>query len=380
MAYRILHFADLHLDKSFVADGISPDYGRERRLGLKAALTRILAIAREQKVNAITIGGDLFNQDYVTPETGDFLINQFQQLDPIRVVIAPGESDPYNNDSIYQRLNWPENVDVFYQSKLLPLELTPEITIWGATHPVLSADKILTKSKLDPEKVQILLLHAWVGARASRDSVLTFEERFIREAGFKLSLLGHDHSRRIWPENNPLFIYPGSPEPLAYNQNQSDGGAVLVIIEGNICTAKPISMSQWKYANVKIDITGSSNINELALKVEKGLKSVPYLDPDHTTFMVEVQGPLDFGFDLIKLQQTLSRPYFICWQPKIRLPYDLKKISQENTVRGLFVKRLLDRLDLCKTEMERQRILTALNAALSVMDGKEAGLYEISEY
>jgi DNA repair exonuclease SbcCD nuclease subunit len=370
MGYRILHFADLHLDKSFVVDGLSSEYGRERRLGLKAALTRILAIAREQKVDAITIGGDLFDQDYVIPETCEFLVNQFRQVDPIRVVIAPGESDPYNNDSIYQRLNWPDNVDVFYQSKLSFHELTPEVTLWGATHPAHLAENLSPKNKLDPGKTHILLLHAWAGVTSSRDSVLTLEEESIREAGFKLVLLGHNHSKRIWPENDPLFVYPGSPEPLDYHQNLNEGGAVLVTIEGTTFIPKLIPVSQWNYANVKVDFTGKKSLSEIALLLEMRLESISSVNPDCPVYTVEMSGLLKFSFELAKLQLALSRPYFIRWQTDFTLAYDVKKISQEKTVRGLF--------NCCETEMERRRILTALNAALSVMDGKEAGLYEIS--
>ncbi len=59
MTYKILHFSDLHLDTSFAGQGFPLEYGVERRLDLRACLTRILARARELKVDAITIGGDL---------------------------------------------------------------------------------------------------------------------------------------------------------------------------------------------------------------------------------------------------------------------------------------------------------------------------------
>ena len=110
MSFKILHFADLRLDASFAGQGFPAEYGRERRLDLRAVLTRILARARELKVNVVTIGGDLFVQEYLLPETADFIQQQLALLDPIRVIIAPGRNDPYTNESPYARLNWPENV------------------------------------------------------------------------------------------------------------------------------------------------------------------------------------------------------------------------------------------------------------------------------
>ena len=108
------------------------EYGKERRLDLRAALTRIFARARELKVNAVTIGGDLFVQEYLLPETADFIQQQLALLAPIRVIIAPGGQDPYTNEFPYARLNWPENVDIFYQGKLAHLELAPDIHLLGS--------------------------------------------------------------------------------------------------------------------------------------------------------------------------------------------------------------------------------------------------------
>ena len=90
MSYKILHFADLHLDTSFAGQGFPIEYGNERRLDLRATLTRILAHARELKVNVVTIGGDLFEQEYLLPETADFIQQQLALIAPIRVIIAPG--------------------------------------------------------------------------------------------------------------------------------------------------------------------------------------------------------------------------------------------------------------------------------------------------
>jgi DNA repair exonuclease SbcCD nuclease subunit len=61
VAYKILHFSDLHhLNTSFAGQDFSLDYGVERRLDLRACLMRILTRARELQVDAITIGGALY--------------------------------------------------------------------------------------------------------------------------------------------------------------------------------------------------------------------------------------------------------------------------------------------------------------------------------
>jgi len=88
MSYKILHFADLHLDASFAGQGFPVEYGRERRLDLRAALTRIFAHARELKVDVVTVGGDLFVQEYLLPETADFIQQQLA-LRPFGLSLRP---------------------------------------------------------------------------------------------------------------------------------------------------------------------------------------------------------------------------------------------------------------------------------------------------
>ena len=132
MAYRLLHFSDLHLDASFAADGVSSAVGDWRRSDLRAALARILALARDQRVDAVTIAGDLYDERTAMPDTGDFLAQQFARLGNIPVVIAPGHSDPYTARSLYALTRWPSNVHIF-ANELTAVRLAPDIDLWGAS-------------------------------------------------------------------------------------------------------------------------------------------------------------------------------------------------------------------------------------------------------
>src|SRR3954447_23877003 len=134
--FRLLHFADLHIDTSFATDGLPATVGTWRRADLRATLGRIMALARERKVDAVTIAGDLYEQDYALPDTAKFLMEQFSRLAPIPVCVAPGKCDPYIDGSLYALSHWPENVTIFSQSQLVPIELAPNIQLWGAAHPL----------------------------------------------------------------------------------------------------------------------------------------------------------------------------------------------------------------------------------------------------
>ena len=109
--YQILHFADLHLDASFAGTGFPSINARKYRENIREALVRILDFAKKKNVQAITIAGDLYEQERFSRDTGEFLVNNFKKIAPIQIFISPGNHDPFVSDSLYQFLEWPENVD-----------------------------------------------------------------------------------------------------------------------------------------------------------------------------------------------------------------------------------------------------------------------------
>ena len=64
---KILHTGDLHLDSPFSSEDI---IGAERRReAQRRVITRIFDLAKEESCDLILIAGDLFDSEYVSPET-----------------------------------------------------------------------------------------------------------------------------------------------------------------------------------------------------------------------------------------------------------------------------------------------------------------------
>src|SRR2546421_11116804 len=119
VALRLLHFADLHLDRSFASERLYGVGAQRRREDLRTALQRIVDRAREHQVDLITCGGDLFEHDHVTRETAGFVVQTLGAAG-MPVLIAPGHADPAVPSSPYRYLRWPENVTIATHEKLRP--------------------------------------------------------------------------------------------------------------------------------------------------------------------------------------------------------------------------------------------------------------------
>ena len=134
MTLKILHLADLHLDHPFPGASATSQAGNQRRTGLRQALQSALALAQSRQVDAVTIGGDLVDAASVSPDTAIFLRQQFAQIAPIQVYIAPGARDPYTSDSLYAYMEWPSNVHIFTEPRLTAVDLPDEVQLWGLAY------------------------------------------------------------------------------------------------------------------------------------------------------------------------------------------------------------------------------------------------------
>jgi len=378
--FHILHCADLHLDTSFASSGLPVAIGSWRRTDLRATLGRILTLAREQQVNAVTIAGDLYEQDYALPDTANFLTQQFAKLAPIRVFIAPGERDPYTNDSLYALTRWPENVMIFSQGKLSSVELTPGIHLWGAACPPARGHGTLDNFHVSRDGINLLLLHAANTERPGSEdkAVFSMNTAAARAAGFDFALLGHQHNGCLWTEDTPYCVYPGSPEPLAPGEADGTHQVVLLTIQDGVCTPEMMPISQWRYHSLRVDLTDCGSTGEAAKHVEQSLQSIQGSNDERVVCHVTLTGLPSSALDVEELAGQVKTKAHVRYETRLSLAYDLEQLAQEQTVRGLLVQRFQTRLENANSDQDRHNLLNALNYALQVLDGKQVHSNEIS--
>lgn len=369
---KLLHFADLHLDTAFSVDNLPSNIGSWRRVDLRATLGRIVTLARERKVDIVTIGGDLFDQKYASPDLADFLKQQFARLAPIRVFIAPGQHDPYTNDSLYALTEWPENVTVFSQGRLSTVEIAPNIHLWSAAHPPLKEHKDLVDFQTTKQGVNLLLLHAMDVQQPfeKHNSIFFIDTSAIQPAGFDFALLGYHHNGLLWPKEKPFCVYPGSPEPLSFEEADGAHAMVLLTIEKNRCLPELIPINQWHYKTLEVDLTDCESIEDASRLVEKALSTIEE-DEERLIVRVTLIGSPDILLDIESLIEAVETKVHLHYECRFSLEYDLEQLSQELTVRGVLVRRLQQRLHQARTDQERNDLLNILHFALQALEGRQ---------
>ena len=57
--------------------------------------------------------GDLYEHSYIRQTTIEYINSLFMQIPSTKILIVPGNHDPYIKNSFYNTFKWSENVKIF---------------------------------------------------------------------------------------------------------------------------------------------------------------------------------------------------------------------------------------------------------------------------
>ena len=381
MSTRLLHIADLHLDRAFAGMGCQGELAIRRRLGLREALRRAGQAALAAGCVAVTIGGDLYEDERAGADTATFLADTFASWQPMRVIVAPGNHDALLPRSIYSRTQWPANVHLFDSPELTPLELGDGLTVWGLAHlePSWQGDPLAGAPSGRDGGVHLALFHgAEVSSRPDGKAVHgPFHAADIRRSGFAAALCGHYHRRRL--DTDTGLLYPGSPEPLTFDEVEPRG-PVIVTVEGRGTVAfEPLQNNRWNACTALADVATARSLAQVVdAACAAALVACAGLDPDHTMVRVDLRGELDEAVSADSFTvETAVRDSGCAAGVRVRdLTFpaaSLEALAAEPTVRGAFARAVRDAAAGASSP-EREVLEDALRYGLQALGGVEVGL------
>jgi DNA repair protein SbcD/Mre11 len=363
---KLLHFADLHLDTAF--GWAPPAVAALQRQAIRATLRRIGEVAREEGVDAVTCGGDLYEQERYTADTADFLVSTFGDLHPLPVLLAPGNHDWLGPSSIYATARWSHNVHLFEGDRLEAFEAIPEITIWGAAHRApANTDDFLHDFHARVPGLNIALFHGSERSGlpqqpAGKEPHAAFFAHEISAGGLAHALLGHYHTAIEGTD----YTYPGSPEQLSFGDQGPRGAVLIEFAPDGTFTRRWIAVAQSALDVIEVDVSGSGNAQEVCDRIEATVAGHKGVARIHLKGEVEPS----LSIDLPVLRYAARALQYAEFDTRdMRTSYDVDTIREEKTVRGQFVRDVFD--DSSLDDGERQRVLVTGLRALSGRDDLE---------
>jgi DNA repair exonuclease SbcCD nuclease subunit len=363
---RILHLADVHLDRPFV--GFSSEAGNRRRRELLDAFRRCLELAREHKVDLVTIGGDLWEEEHVRADTRNSVAHELAELG-LPVLIACGNHDYLRPGGSYRRTTWPLNVKIAPRRTLTEFHYD-EASVWAISWGSQELpENLLERVELPPDgRTHVLLIHgsstsAWFGEEAA---YFPFDPAAVRAAGFARCLAGHIHEA----SDKGGVVYPGSPEPLGWGE----GGrhcVALVDLAGSDVSVELLDVNEKRYEDRDLDCSGCGSSAEIETQLANELT-----DEDAASVFLRLHLVGEVGPDCVIDPRAVAGQYAAKYAA-LRLEdatepiLDIDSRAERKGLDGLLVRRLRKQIEEAESERDRHLAELALQAGLRALDGRD---------
>jgi len=342
---KFVHIADMHFDTPFHMLSDRANLGEVRRLDQRKAFKKMIEYIKENEISYLFIAGDLYDHEYIRQSTIDYINDGFKQILNTKIYISPGNHDPYLKNSYYAKYHWSENVKIF-TSQIEKVELE-EFDLYGYGFE----DFYLKESKIEEIKIEnkqkqnILITHASLDGGYDDQRVYnTISSSKLKQLGFDYVALGHIHKRNLTNDNRTI-IYPGSPISLGFDELGTHG-----MIVGNIEKEKIeiefVKLDEKEFKEIEMDITNINEPEELLEKIEE----LELNEKD--LYKIILKGNRNFEINTYKLYKQIESRNIIKLKDKTKIGYDLNKIANHSTLKGIFAKEMRNKLEEGNIEKE----------------------------
>lgn len=360
---KFLHLADLHLDSPYT-ELSKNDLGQKRRLEQREVLKSIIEYIKENDIEYLFIAGDFYEHDYIKESTIKYVNGLFESIPYTKIFISPGNHDPYVKNSYYNNFDWSENVMVF----------TPEmgiyedeyVDIYGFGYPDFNIEKnnIDEFKIINPNKINILLIHADLNASKDMGKYFSVNETELKKLNFNYVALGHIHKRFEIIDNDNIIVYPGSCISHGFDELGEHG-----VILGNINIANKkiktefLKMDKTEFKELEIDISNIYSEEELIEFINNN-----YLQEKIINELIKIilTGKNNFEIKTNNIIKYIENKNILKIKNNTKQETDFEIIAKENTLRGMYVKKLLEKID--KKEYSNEIIFKAISLGLEVLE------------
>jgi len=394
---RFLQISDVHLDAPLAAGrlGLPAEKTRLRTREIRGVLQDACALARQRQVDVVLVPGDLFDDEAVSLDTVNFVIETLGGIAPIPVAIAPGNHDfyslgsPYNDDLLAARRQrpWPSNVKIFREGswEIWRPKTVPGLAVTGMAHAAGAAigERLLAREvPRDGEAaVRILLFH---GSRDNTDlprgkiCTVPFSDAELASQDFHYAAIGHYHTSTMIeaPGGRVLGAYAGCPAGRGLDETGPRSvliGAIATGGEDPRVTLERVEVDRRRIHLVEVPCSGLTHREAILRRADEILALRECRGED--IVCLRLAGRVAPGIDLRIPEGYLADRFFhvVADTSRLRPAYDLDRYRREElrTTEARFAREMLRRIEQEADPARRRLIENALYYGLDALIQKE---------
>ena len=360
---KFVHIADMHFDSPFVNLSDKESLGDLRRLDQRKAFKKVIEYIKENKIKYLFISGDLYEQKYIKKSTIEYINNLFKEIPETKIFISPGNHDPYIKNSYYYKFNWSENVKIF-SSKIEKIELEDaDIYGFGFDDFYCKDFNIKELNIENKNKLNILIIHGTLnGGTIQEHEYNPISKNELEEKSFDYVALGHIHKLDYNTQENQRIVYPGSTVSLGFDE-LGKHGMIVGDVEKEKIKLEFIPLDEKEFKLKEIDVTEIISKEELIEKINELSFN------ENELIEIILIGKRNFEINTYELNKLIFNEKIIKIKNKTKINYNLEKIANENTLKGLFAKNIKNKLnDETLTEEEKEIVEKAIEIAFDALE------------
>lgn len=354
---KILHMADIHFGRP--ASGLPKHMRDIRRQEVRSAFADAMSAAKDNGVDAVLIAGDLFDCADTDKSTINFILGEFAKISHIPVFIAPGNHDPLGN--AYDALIRAEcsNLTVFGRDCTCKTFPEKNFAVYGIGFDnEIVNESLLAKIKAEDENmINIAVIH---GEMAVSSDYNPITEDAIASTGMDYVAMGHVHTYSgIKKTGNTYYAYSGAIEGGGFDEC-GDKGAILGTVSKGSCALELVPLCKRRYHTVEVDVTDTNTLQEVIGKVSTLTENKDDL------YKIVLTGVRPEKISTEVIENEVGA-FFIKVKDLTRGAYDLKEISADYTLGGIFAKNVLERMGNAD-DAEKSDLMRAADIVLDILN------------
>ena len=359
---KFVHIADMHFDSPFVNLSEKDIMGDLRRLEQRKVFKKIIEYIKEKNIKYFFISGDLYEHKYIKQSTIEYINKLFEEIPETNIYIAPGNHDPYTKNSYYNKYNWSKNVKIF-GPKVEKVE-TQDANIYGyGFDDFYCSDSGVENIEIEQnEKPNILIIHGNIDGSTIEDMQYnSMSKKMLEEKGFDYVALGHIHKKDYNVEENQKIVYPGSTISLGFDE-LGEHGMIVGDLEKNKLEIQFVKLDDKQFTKRELNVDNIYSKEELIEKInELKIEENNYVE-------IILIGNRNFEINKYDLIKYILNNNIIKIKNDTKIAYDLEKLENENTLKGLFIKEMNKKLKNAETEEEKEIIEKSIEIGLASLE------------
>ena len=353
---KFMHCADLHLGGSG---------GGERM----RAFRRMLEVCAQEGVQLLLIAGDLFDAPRVDARTADAVFDALGAQSGLCALIAAGNHDPASPGGCYDR-PLPDNVHVFGRAWSCVEIPDCGARVWGASffgekQPPFVPEK--HKLRLTEGLYDLGVLHGELATAGAHSDYRAISPESIAGTGVQYLALGHVHARSLPARaGRTVYAYSGCTQGAGFDE-VGEKGAYLGTLDENGLQLSFVRLCGSMTVELEVDATGCASLAELAQRCARAIG-----EQQENRVKLRITGTAqELVVDAGALERLLSgRAAQLRVQDSTSAQRDVGALARENTLRGAFVRRMLERIAQAERSGDARTERLALELGLQAFDGE----------